>query len=387
MEYVFLATFFLSLAVVAWIRIRHPFWSLQPVYHPYDVWRYFGTEGVIQTSLPRHTTKFFKPIQVKTQAFLDASDEDLATVLDLIQCHHVPSESVTLTLTDATLRLLGSHHVAAQSWVSTFSADEHVVGALLAYPVRMVKHGKASSVFYWDFVTMHRDTGQDVNTVRALLQTHEYNQRSREPDIPVSLFRKDVTLSDGIVPLVQFTVTRFELVKERVKKPPLPHPLTVTRILGHNIHVLMDILFSASQQRKDDLFLFPEMTAMQARIDANQWFVFALQSSPDAVEALYLFRDTNLVHEDGEHRGLECLGSFVTGAKDEYFFAGWLHALNDTLVIRDFGWMAIPSFGLNETLITTWKWKYNPISTHDAAFYLYNYACPTVSPEHCWIAL
>jgi len=398
MEYAFLISFFSILFIAAWIRIRHPFWSIQPVFHTYDVWRYWIMQPSVISSM-QVPTKFLNHDKVKTRNFLDTSTTELSAVLDVIQCHYLPSEQATFTLSSENLQTICSHHSSGPCWVSMYFTDHfhvkdatvvnspEVAGVLIAYPVRMfLKNAGHQPIYYWDYVVMHREVGKDVGTIRTLIQTHEANQR--RTDIQVSLFRKDVDMSEGIVPLVQFTVSQFELIKDRIHRPPLAVHCTVTQVRKETINGLFDSLFDLTTNKNIfELCLFPDLTAWEARLERNEWQVYTLKSNDDIV-ALYVFRTTHTAYEDGL---LECIVSVSLLDDDaNLFFAGWLHALYDLLQITpEMSRLSIPNLGHNSKLLQTYTWKYKASSTHDAAYYLYNYVCPgmPLSPHQCWIAL
>jgi len=404
-EYAFLISFFSILFIAAWIRIRHPFWSIQPVFHTYDLWRYWIIKPSVISTTTQVPTKFLNRDDVKTRNFLNVSANEMASVLDVIQCHYLPSDQATYTMTAETLQTLCSHHSSGPCWMSVFLTDHFhlqqgdvvvnrtdVAGVLIAYPARMVLRSSESSfqqIYYWDYIVMHRETGKDVGTIRTLIQTHEANQRQSTPDIPASLFRKDVDLSEGIVPLVQFTVSQFELVKERIQRPPLAAHCTVVQVRTETIHSLFDFLFElTSNKNMFDLCLFPDLTAWEARIERKEWHVYTLKSR-DTILAVYVFRTTHIVYEDGGEV-LECIVS-ASLTESSAFFAGWLHSLYDLLqqTLPEMGRLSIPNLGHNAKLLEIYTWKYKSISTHEAAYYLYNYICPgmPLSPTHCWIAL
>jgi hypothetical protein len=167
---------------------------------------------------------------VQTNDFLDASDEDRAAVLDLIQCKYVSSEQMTYMILDKDLHVQCTHTISAPGLVSILKSGlGGASGCMISYPVRFCLRGHPmQTVFYWEYVVVRQELD-----ARILIQTHEYNQRRRHPDIPASLFRKDVNLSEGIVPVVQFQVSKFELTKS-VGKPPLAPACTVTRIRTDN---------------------------------------------------------------------------------------------------------------------------------------------------------
>jgi hypothetical protein len=403
MEYVIVVIFFTVLIIAAWIRIRHPFWSIQPVFHTYDLWRYWVTQPGVITSVPVPPNKFLNLLRVKTRNFLDASDDELAAILDVLQCHFLPSDGVTYTIQAQDLQTLCSHHSSGPCWVSMYMTDHFhldqttvtnrpdVAGVLIAYPVRLTLRSQSSfqTVYYWDYIVMHREIGKDVGTIRSLIQTHQNNQSlKKEDEVVVSIFRKDVDLSEGIVPLVQFTVSHFELVKDRIQRPPLAAPCTVVQLPMHD---LLDFLFELTTTNKMfDATLFPDLTAMEARIASKLWHVYALKSK-NVILAVYIFRKTHTVYEDDGGGGLLELVVSVSLTEDKnLFFAGWLHALYD-LLQSDGNWgrLSISNLAHNQKLLETYTWKYKSLSTHEAAYYLYNYVCPgmPLAPDQCWIAL
>lgn len=415
-EYVFLVTFFLVLGIAAFIRIRHPFWSVQPVFHTYDFWRYWvAYPYVISPGEAATATKFLNHRVVKTKEYLDATDEEQARILDIIQCHYLRSDRILYTLTADDLRVQCSSHVSAPSIVSLYYTDHYIQaddvsfgsqekrsltnkpdmnGVLISYPVRFAFRGLPSleTVFFWEYIVVHREKDRDPMPARTLIQTHEANQRRMYgTDLPASLFRKDVDLSEGIQPFLQFTVSRFELVPGRIGKPPLAPHCTVTRIQRDKMHVLIDFLFDMTTATAlatavpMDVYLFPEMPALQARIESNKWLAYTMQSR-DRLLAVYVFKNTRVQHDDD---GVEMeLMSAQSLTEDKAFFAGWLHAMHDILSIHpEIGFITMSNVSHNHKIIETWKWKYGPCSTHDAAFYFYNYVCPTKLPSQCWITL
>jgi hypothetical protein len=387
-EYIFLTSFFLVLGLAAYIRIRHPFWSLQPVFHTYDFWRYWVMQPyVIESSLGRHPNKCLKLDLVQTKEFLDASDEERAAVLDLIQCKYMSSEQMTYMILNKDLHIQCTHTISAPGLVSLLKGGGGggVDGCMISYPVRFCHRGHPmQTLFYWEYIVVRQELD-----ARILIQTHEYNQRRKHPDIPASLIRKDVNLSEGIVPVVQFQVSKFELTKS-VGKPPLAPACTVTRIRTETMHVIMDFLYDMTTRGGGmNLYVFPEMPGLQARIESNQWFVYTMQMR-DELLAVYAFKDSKIMYEGTSETAtseIELAASqMLRETDDKALFAGFLHALHDLMSTRpELGFITIPHMSHNQKIVETWKWKYGPCSTHAAAFYLYNFVCPV--PETAWIML
>ena len=74
-----------------------PFWSSQPIFHSYDLWRYFCIQ-------PFYIHKQYRPLKKKNQSnqnnlqfiskkMLDCSPNQNSRLLDFIHCFYIPAEN------------------------------------------------------------------------------------------------------------------------------------------------------------------------------------------------------------------------------------------------------------------------------------------------------
>lgn len=197
-EYIYVIIIFALLFLFAYIKIRYPFWNMQPVFHSYDYWRYFArTPFQIQYGKSLKT-KYTTPKTVKTYSFLDISEKQLAQFVDLLQCHYISSEHILTMVDKQTIQtyLTGQ---GQSSYVSFFQEDSYtaincqdpssisildilatptLIGCISSRPVRLfiwdqsnVIHDKMA--YYWDHLCVHREF-QTKNLGRNLIQTLEY---------------------------------------------------------------------------------------------------------------------------------------------------------------------------------------------------------------------
>ena len=93
LEYIFIFIFFLWFIPIVYIKIRYPFWSHQPIFHSYDILKYWTkTPYIIQNGNPLKTK--YLNTNVKTEVFLDLSDTDVSDAVQFIQNHNVESDKV-----------------------------------------------------------------------------------------------------------------------------------------------------------------------------------------------------------------------------------------------------------------------------------------------------
>ena len=102
---IYLAVFILTILIIYFtIKIKCPFWNLQPVYHTYDFWRKWSTRPfIIQKSYP-FQTKFCDFKNIKTREFLDLDTNTVQNLADLLVSHYIASDQVLFTITPKHLR-------------------------------------------------------------------------------------------------------------------------------------------------------------------------------------------------------------------------------------------------------------------------------------------
>ena len=65
-------------------------------------------------------------------------------------------------------------------------------------------------IYFFDYLCVNRHKEQ-VSIFRKLLQTHEYNQSYIHPEVPVSLFKKEIQLFTGVVPLLNIILIHINM--------------------------------------------------------------------------------------------------------------------------------------------------------------------------------
>ncbi len=418
-EYWYLIFAFVFVFLFAYVKIRYPFWNVQPAFHVYDFWRYWTyTPFHIQHGIPIRT-KFFDNKRVKTLAYSDTTPEERAQCIDLMQCHYITSESVLTSFNMGALdaAMTGSSH---PSYISFYNDEAYdivpstneisivdiikkpiPIGCMISRPLQIFiwdnrKHVHKHFVYYWDFICMHRDK-KDKMLSRNLIQTHEYNQRIQNTDISASFFKKEELLCEGIVPVVNYTNSVFYL--RNVKIPKLPPHFSVVRVYKENMDILSDFMYGITHQKRLDknaqdnsslfsLCVLPEMGNLHSLILSNDLYVYSLKRN-DNIYAIYFMKDAKVIYEDMDDGNLlECVATISNSNAEGLFFAGFLTALRRVLELeKKYTMILFSNLGHNSRILEKWKWKYSPVFENKAAYYAYNIVIPGVpiSPEKCFI--
>lgn len=405
-EYIYVIVLFLILGVFAFIKIQYPFWSAQPIFHSYDFWRRFSsTFFYIQNGFPIKT-KFCDSRRCLSIPYSEMNDESIKKTVDLIQCYYIPSDRVIVTMDISGLMasMTGHSHPSYVTFYneSDFSIEHDVsfnsltrilekplpVGCILSKPSRLFinTYGKMEEhvIYSWDYTCVHRDYVKK-NISRNLIQTAEYNQRIKNPEILGTLFKKEGSLCDGVIPLVEFKTFVFYL--RNVKLPPLPPKFTVTRILHENVGIFSDFLYGITHPKRiigdgniqSPFFLIgiPEMGNINAMVQCENMYAYVLQNS-EHIYGLYIFKDAKINYEDIENGNLlECVFSVSNTEMEGLFFSGFLTSLRDILNLqKKYKMILFNNLSHNSKILEKWKWKYTSVFENKAAYYAYNMVIP-----------
>ena len=414
--------FVFSIAIIViYLRICYPFWSVQPLLHTYDFWRKLRT-----TTFPVYPnnpvkTKYTDFENIQTMPYLECSQQDKINLLNLIQCYNISTERINLTVTntDMDAYLTGSREPSFVSFyneivydcsnilVGDITSVKNPIGTITSRSVRLYTKSVATAatsttpydgfpLYFIDYLSTHRE--RDTKRLcRNLMQTHEYNQRIKNPNVISSLFKREITLLDEVIPLVRYTTTTYNLRNNRF--PVLPPHHEIIRINKENIDLLIDFIniHTKTEEYMFDICIFPEITTLLGLIQHNLLYVYCLRRGED-IYGYYFIKDAKIEYEDlailggdaAAAKTLHCISSFKNTNDDRFFYLGFLHVIHDIVRLnRDYKMLILDEIGHNVKLFSQWRKKYTPIFTSKSAYYLYNLIYPysPVSQERVMILL
>lgn len=416
-HYILLSITIILFVAFAYVKLRYPFWNIQPVYHKYDIWRYFYSNPFTIQKFRPMKTKFCDFNNIKTKDYLELSDADKRDVSNILQCYYIPSENIihNISIEDIEAILTGQLET---SYVSIYREPEYkavsrpgentdiittqkTMGVICSHYLNFYYREAAnqdkmveSQCYFIDYLSVDRNKDASTNKLirRKLLQTHEYQQRLRNPKVLVSLIKKEGELFDGIVPLTEFKTYMFNL--RNIHFPPLPADFEVLEINSENIDILLDFLFIQKNVVETSPFAFdimtiPDVGNLVALIKRRLLYVFCLRNG-DEIYGIYFIRDLKRQYENTEHdseiNGLVCSASIANSDSLELFYLGYLHGLRQ-IIKRNTKYkvMSIEAVGHNQHLLNKWLMKHTPTGISETAYYLYNMVYPRcpVDPEKC----
>jgi len=403
--YIFLLVLLTFMIVFIVIKLKYPFWNTQPVFHSYDFWRYFTkTHFPIQRGYPIKT-KYCNFKCVETFDYYDCNEFQKKDFINLLQCYYIPDESALFVFNLENLEAYMTGH-SSPSYLSFYKDDFYVdlqqksllkpnnmdstfienikkpVGCISARTVVIYLEKIEKTFYFWDFICVEREKASK-NLSRFLIQSQEYRQRQYSMDnvllsndtiekpILGSIFKKEVDLCEGIVPLLTYTSEIFLIKNEILKK--LPHHFVLIEINRENIHLLIDFL--EISKTKFEIFGITETSNFTGLIEKRLLMVYCIQKAKD-IYAVYFFRDSRTQY-DGKGVLLSFCGSIHNSNSLDLFYMGFLHSLRSILKKMSlFSLLSIENISHNVFIYEKYKINSYSYGVSNSAYYLYNYVVP-----------
>jgi len=409
LKYFVIAITLIYLIFYAYIKIKYPFWNNQPVFHTYDFWRYFYQESFIIYKYRPIKTKFCDFINIQTLPYSECSQDTKEKIVYLLKSNYIQNDRILLTLLTNDLDALYSGHnetpylsiynekvyMHPEDDTTTITVKNNPIGCILSYPITFYHQSSPehkiyteTPIYFLDFLCVHREHSP-IKKTRELFQTHEYNQRIKNPMIVGSLIKREIELFDGVVPLVQYNSYVYYL--RNIIFPALPPHFQVLQIDTETIDILTDFIFTQTHldlEHNDKYYHFisvPNMGNYISTIKSNICHVYCLKNGED-IYAMYFFKDAKMQYEDLNGNTLHFYGSFMNTNNRDLFYVGFMHAIRQILKkYPEYKMLIFENLGDNTIIHTIWRSRNTPTFVNKAAYYTFNWIFPSspLQPENC----
>ena len=395
----------LSLGTFVYIKLQYPFWSCQPVFKTYEFWRYCYSKPFIIRDYPM-ATKYCDFNRMKTIDYLETSQESKTQIVDLLRCHYIATDRLLYTINESILDAYGKGNLDT-AYSTTYCVNGKLRGFMCSRPIRLYFLGNSQIIaYYWDTIctatvsatdcsgnhttsTALDYTSHDRDVSRRLIQTHEYNQRMHNPRVKVSLFKKEISLCNELVPLTKYKTTSYYLKPPKLKR--MPHHMHVQHIVKTNIHILLDFLEELPMNRPFEFLGITDLGVLLNLIVTNQLYCFCLKYKRDIL-GYYFFKNANIQYEDLATRSSDCdtlhfIASYNNCRSVESFILGYIHSIKAILKLKKtFRMLLFDDIAHNGLILPSWKSVNPQLVETDCAYYLYNMVFPkTVQSNKCFI--
>jgi hypothetical protein len=374
--------------IFLFIRIKYRFWALQPVFHFYDLYYWFVNVGIIRHELPS-TNRYTNFKEIKTYSFDRVPEDNLREFATLVQLNYFRDKDNIYNPQKGNIVPYFEGHNSASFWsffwkpdvlinVKTNATidDKLLVGVITSRPLHVTiykSHLKTPAkfdVFYVDYLCVRKGF-RGKNIAPQLIQTHEYNQCHLNPNISVSLFKREEDIT-GIVPLTIYKTYCFDMKNWNISPEALHSKVNLLVGDKQNMYYLYN--FINETKGKWDITIIPEISNLLKLIDTNNMFIMMLLVEGN-IEAFYIFKKT-CTNIEKDKEAISCIASqngYILTKKE--FIQGFKLALWHVLEKQNnhYKFLIIEDVSDNGLIIDNIKIKTYPIATSPTAYFFYNF--------------
>ena len=350
------------LLIYIYYKIRHPFWSKQPVFHYHNLIYWVSPPGIIYHDIPERGKYFSYDIDFHT--FDQMKDEQKNDFYDLISNHYLRNKHESYEPTKESIMPYFEKHNNI-STITLYYKNKLLISSMTMRPLKF----NDSHLYYVDFLCVHKDYRRK-GIAPEIIYTHYVRNREEHPN-KIFLFKREGELT-SIVPLTSYETYCFNISRPR----KVFHPeIKNERIKKENIKFLYHFL--SASKHKFIYFIVPDYSHLLHLIDKRilKIFVASYKNEPFGC---YVFRDAHTKYEG--KNSIELVASCYLKEKDlfeKYFFDG-IRQMKTKVVL-------IENISNNSIIIQNILRKQKYTFKSKAAYFLYNYATRPVTSEKIFI--
>ncbi len=378
------------LILKAFVKIKFQFWSIQPVFHIYDLHLWLLSNKVICSTLPQ-VNKYVNLIDIKTNRIDEMNDKQITAVCEFIRNNYLRNKIAEYSPDKRHIMeyMNGANHPSYVSvyyrpkspcdTVTTPNIETDIYSVISARILNItMKNIGSFPIYYIDNLCVNPAMRKKGIAPKAI-QTLHYHLRRKHENVKIFLFKREGEMTP-IVPLTTFATRGYDVsILHRIE---LPHAsMNVLEVTTKNLMLFVDLL----QRHREtyDCIVVPDLTNIGNMIDSDIISIRGILENGVLIAA-YVFRDAATLYNG--QRALELVSSISACHFKEIYYAGFTQALHSCCKEWKATKVVIDGVGGNQLIVRCLRERgHKDLFESPSAFFLYNYACYTLPPEKCFI--
>ena len=379
----FLGILFILTIMYGYIKYKYGFWVIQPVFHIYDVGYMFSLPRIISPSLPEKN-KYTNFSNIDTYTYSEMPTFKINRLIHLINNNYFREKQNFFRLRDCDFTPYFKCH-NAKAFISIYSEKQNLqsndkiikenkmISVITSRPLTVMINNTTQKMqfdcYYVDYLCV--SSAQRKNGIAPqMIQTHHYNQRHKNKNISVSLFKREDELT-GIIPLCVYSTYGFSVDKWSKPKNPLVGKYVLLEINTHNIHTLVDFIKESSNMF--DVII--DCQNLAHLIDVKSVFVYAMLCESHIIGAFFFRKTSIFVNTTLEV--LSCFASINKCPSNDLFIASFKHIFWKIASDHFFGYCSVENISHNDVVIENLCLKSKPEVISPTAYFWYNFVYTT----------
>jgi hypothetical protein len=384
--YLFIFNIILYLLFKIYIKIKYPFWNIQPVINIYSLFYKFNRNSYIIDNEPPKMNKYCNLLSIKTTTHDETSLIDRQLMVNFLNTHYLRSENVNYIPSLESFNSQFSNH-SFPSYLSVYrqpkliinyesqkyiNSDE-IIGLITSRPIYVTINGSKLTVNYIDYMCIH-ESYRKKGIAEQLIQTHNFNQCNNNKKINISLFKHE-DMNTFIRPIVEYYTYAYK--KTKVYK--LNAQYKVVLITPQSFDILFH--FIKQNKAKFDFTAMSHTSNIIELIKNKVLFIYILKRNDD-IYGCYFFRNTFTTYDNKP--SFELFSS-ISKCSEHLFYYGFTNAYYLVAKTLNTRTILIENISDNNIVINN---IIDPLyfKSHTSLFF-YNYASKNVSADKSFVLL
>ena len=375
---IFILVIFIVLLLL--YKTKSPFWKYQPVYHLYNPYNYFHFTPHIINEEPIEKNKYFIK-DIKCNDIVNLSKNQKQLILNLIQNHFLKTKNIhynpgfneLFTYFDghnksSYISLHYTNEKFIEQGKNNIGEDEKLIGCISSRPLEIhffKKQTGSLNIYYVDHLCVDSNH-RNQKIAPQLIQSHERYRRFLKPKMKVSLFRRDVSLSN-IMPFTIFDCYVFDCSNWYIQE--MQNNLHIEEITSSNFALFYN--YFQEHKANFDCIITPSISHITELINKNLIHIYVAQIDNELL-GIYFFRNSSTYFYN--QKAGECFGSIHNikfNKKD--FISGFQNSTYKCLKKYNYYHMLYDDISHNKAYIDHLVQNQNAHYNYKCGYYFYNF--------------
>jgi hypothetical protein len=401
---------------VVYFRMKHSFWSIQPVFHLHHIHKWFYTPHKVWDLYPR--TKYVNDYNVMVVNLNELLKKDKNEYLQLmneyshfIKSYYVvhnqhtyyypTSDSLHLYLNNnSNPSYIGYYQVPMYKHITDKSLEKgifiHEKKSMIAfrnislYIKGVNKDGYQNNsyvspleMYYVDYLCTDVSSRKHGITPKLIYTSARSIANSHDTTINTFLFKREGVVH-GIVPFIQYKSYLFNMTHWKTRDKSDIKPLQYTEVTSENFSLFIHSLELI--KREIHYMFLSKITNLKGLIEEKKIIPFILHHRSE-IYGLYIFKNAEYTYK--QNTTLEFISAWFNFQSNDYdinlFFDVFLDITKKIRMKYQYTYIIIENVSHIQYLFKHIYGLYRPEYSYTSSYYLYNYIHPTVQSKDTFL--
>ena len=383
--YILILIFIIILLVIySYFKLKHPFWSKQPMYHIYNIKLLFQKNRIISNNLPK-INKYVNTLNIKTITHNECDKKTQENIVEFIKDNFnnninykfIPDYDFIFSYFNFSNKpcyfsIYFKENIEYDVSNNIFDNNDITIGSLLSRPLNINLNNNKFTIYYSEYLCVDK-FHRKKNIACELIETHYYDIKNKhQSEHWVGLFKCENIPITTIKPILKTNNYIFNVFDW--KQPIYNSLYSYLRINKQNFHLIVNIL----ETNDFELNIIPDYSTLFSLIESNNYAIYSFYYKKE-ICGIYFFRKT-LCSIDDNDIIYDCISSIRIN--NDCFIKGFHICMFDLCKIEKFKYLNIENMANNSILINEIIKFHKPINNYNNYYYFYNYICDTLDSNH-----